>query len=85
MMKHKANSMKMSTSKSNVIWYVDSGTSNHMKNHEEWLSYLKKPEQPRIVETGDDTPHPIERIRNIFQTCRPKRDDEESHARPDDL
>ena len=54
-MKHKANSMKKSTSKPNEVWYIDSGASNHMMSHEEWFSYLKKPEQPGFVETGDDT------------------------------
>mgnify|MGYP007109628935 FL=1 len=43
-MRHKANSMKASSSKPNEVWYVDSGASNHMKSHEEWFSYLEKPE-----------------------------------------
>ena len=64
-MKHKANSMKMSTSKSNELWYVDSSASNHMKNHEEWFSHLEKPEQLGVVETGDDTTHPIQHIRDV--------------------
>ena len=36
-----------------------------MKNHEEWFSSLEKPEQPGVVETGDDTAHPIEHIEDI--------------------
>ena len=59
-MKHKANSMKESTSKLNEVWYVDSGASNHMTSHEEWFSYLEKPEQLGVVETGDDAPRTIE-------------------------
>ena len=43
-MKHKSNSMKMSISKPNEVWYVDSGAPNHLMNHEEWFSYLEKPE-----------------------------------------
>ena len=30
-----------------------------MMSHEEWFSYLDKPEQPGVAETGDDTPHTI--------------------------
>ena len=37
-MKQKDNSMKMSTSKPNHMWYVDSKASNHMTNHKEWFS-----------------------------------------------
>ena len=58
-MRHKANSMVVNTSKPNEVWYVDFGVSNHMMNHEEWFSYLEKLQQPRVVETRDDTPHPI--------------------------
>ena len=48
-MKHKANSMKKTTSKSEEVWYVDSSVSNHMTSHEEWFSFLEKPEQPGYV------------------------------------
>ena len=58
-MKYKANSMAVSTSKPKEVWYVDSGASNHMTNHKEWFSTLEKSEQPGVVETGDDTPHPM--------------------------
>ena len=64
-MKHKANSMKASTSKPNQVWYVNSGSSNHMTNHDEWFSYLEKPVKPRVVETGDDTPHSIEHVGEV--------------------
>ena len=64
-MKHKANSMVRNTSKPNEVWYVDSGVSNHMINHEEWFSYPKKPEQRGVFETGDNTPHPIEHIEDV--------------------
>ena len=47
--------MGVSTSKLIKVWYMDSGASNHMTNHKEWFSTLKKQEQPSIVETGDDT------------------------------
>ena len=58
-MKHKANLMKKTTEE---VCYVDSGASNHMTSHEEWFLYQEKPEKPGVVETGDDTPHPIEHI-----------------------
>ena len=61
-MKHKANSMGVNTSKSNEVYYVDSRASNDMTSHEEWFSYLEKPEKQGVVETGDDTPHTIEHV-----------------------
>ena len=64
-MKNKANSMKMSTLKPNGVWYVDSGASNHMTNHEEWFSHLDTLKQHRVVETSDDTSHPIKHIGDI--------------------
>ena len=57
--------MKMSTSKPNEVWYVDFGVSNHMTRHEEWFSHLEKPEQSGVVETDDDTSHPIEHVGNV--------------------
>ena len=36
-----------------------------MTSHEEWFSYLEKPEQLGVVETGDDTPHSIEHVGEI--------------------
>ena len=44
---------------------MDSGASNHMKNHEEWISRLEKPEQSGFVKTDDDTSHPIEHIGDV--------------------
>ena len=41
MMRHEANSMRETTPKSDEVWYVDSGVSNHMTSHEEWFSYLE--------------------------------------------
>ena len=41
---------------------MDLGTSNHMANHKEWFSTLDKSKNQGVVETGDDTPHPIEHI-----------------------
>ena len=44
---------------------MDSKASNYMTNHKECFSYLEKSEQLGVVETEDDTPHPIEHIRDI--------------------
>ena len=62
MTRHEENSMKKTTPKSDEVWYVDSGASNHMTSHKEWFTYLKKPEQPRVVATRDDTPHLMEHV-----------------------
>ena len=75
--------MKMSTAKLNETWYVDSSASNRMKNHEEWFSHLEKPEQLGVVETGDNTSHPIGHIGNVPPCC-PEREVEESLASPED-
>ena len=64
-MRHEANLMKKATFKSEEVWYVDSGASNHMTSHEEWFSFLEKLEQPVVVETGDDTPHPIVHVEEV--------------------
>ena len=53
-------------SKSEEVWYVESGSSKHnMTNHKEWFSFLEKPEKLGVVETGDNTPHPIEQIGDV--------------------
>ena len=44
---------------------MDSKASNHMMNHKDWFFFLEKPEKPGEVETRDDTPHPIEHIRDV--------------------
>ena len=49
MIRHEANAMKKTTPKSDEVWYVDSGVSNHMTSHREWFSYMEKPEQPGVV------------------------------------
>ena len=36
-----------------------------MTSHKEWLQYLEKPEQPGVVATGDDTPHPIVHVGKV--------------------
>ena len=64
-MKHKANSMKKNTSKPNEVWYVISRASNHMTSHEEWFSYLEKPEQSRVIEIGDYNSHLIEHVGDV--------------------
>ena len=57
--------MEASTSKQKEVWYVDSETSNHTMNHEEWFLSLEKTEQPGCIETDDDTINPIEHIGNV--------------------
>ena len=78
-MRHRVDSMSASTSTSasnpENIWFIDSGTSNHMSSHEEWFQDLREPDWPDYVETGDDTTHPIRHVRNFpfgkerEQTC----------------
>ena len=36
-----------------------------MTNHEEWFSNLEKSDLSGVVETKDDTPHPIKHIEDI--------------------
>ena len=64
-MRHEANVMKTTTPKSDEVWYFDSVTSKHMTSHKEWFSYMEKPEQPGVVATGDDTPHPIVHVSEV--------------------
>ena len=63
--RHEVNSMKQTTPRSDEVWYVHSGASNHMTSHKEWFSYLEKPMQPGVVATGDDTPHPIANVGEV--------------------
>ena len=70
--------MKLTTPKSDEVWYVDSGVSNHMTSHKEWFLYLEKPIQLGVVVTGDDTPHPIACRRSSPEPCR---EDRETHKR----
>ena len=65
MTRHEVNSMKQTTPRSDEVWYVDSGASNHMTSHKDWFSYLEKPMQPGVVATGDDTPHPIANVEEV--------------------
>ena len=58
-------SMKKTTSRLEEVWYVDSGTLNHMTSHEEWFSFLEKPEQLEVVKTGDDTPQSIDHVGEV--------------------
>ena len=44
---------------------MDSGASNHTANHTEWFS-LEKPEKSGVVETGDNTVHPIEHVGDVL-------------------
>ena len=60
--------MKKITSKPNELWYVDSRASNHVMSHDKWFSYLEKPKQLGVVETGDDTSHPIEHVSDVSLT-----------------
>ena len=57
--------MKKTTSGSEEVWHVDSEASNHVMSHEEWFSYLEEPEQLGVVETGDDTPHPVDHVGEV--------------------
>ena len=57
--------MKKTTPKSDEVWYIDSGTSNHMTSHKECFSYLETPMQPGVVATGDDTLHPIKNVGEV--------------------
>jgi hypothetical protein len=59
-----ANSTTGGVSNNNV-WYVDSGTSNHMISHEEWFRDTKDLKTRGFVETGDDTTHPITQISKV--------------------
>ena len=65
MTRHEANSMKETTPKSDEVWYVDSGMSNHMTSYKEGFSYLEKLMQLGVVATGDDTSHPIANVREV--------------------
>ena len=58
--------MVMNTSKSSDVWYVDSRASNHMMNHVEWFSSLEKPEQLGVVETSNNTLHPIKHVGDLL-------------------
>ena len=49
MTRHEAKSMKQTTPRSDEVWYVDPGASNHMTSHKEWFSYLEKPIHARAV------------------------------------
>ena len=57
--------MKMITSKSKEVRYIDSRAWNHMTSHEEWFSYLEKLEQPRVVKTGEDIPQLIKHLEKV--------------------
>ena len=64
-MNDKANRMAASDLKPEEVWYVNSRASNHMSNHKEWFSFLEKPEKPGVVETKDNTSHPIKHIGDV--------------------
>ena len=64
-MKYDTNSMEASTSTQEKVWFVDSGASNHITNHEEWFESLKKLEKSRFMETRADTVHTIEHIGDV--------------------
>ena len=36
-----------------------------MTSHEEWFSYLEKPEQPGVVKNGGDTSYTIEHVGDV--------------------
>ena len=47
------------------VWYVDSGTSNHMTSCGNWFKELDTMRTPGYVETGDDIVHPIEHMGRV--------------------
>ena len=59
--------MGVSILKSNEVWYVDFGESNHMKNHEEWFSNQENSEESGYVETDNDTILPIEHLETSYE------------------
>ncbi len=64
MMQHMENSMIGGISNNNV-WYVDSGTSNHMISHGEWFKNTRDLKTSKFVETGDNITHPITQIDKV--------------------
>jgi hypothetical protein len=48
-----------------MVWYVDFGASNHMASHGKWFRDIRDLKTPRLVETGDDTTHPITQIGKV--------------------
>jgi hypothetical protein len=67
--KHEAKSMSPCTPRSDEVCYLDSGASNHMTSHKEWFSYLEKPKSPRVVATGNDSPHEIANVGEVPLSC----------------
>ena len=57
--------MITSNAETSSIWFVDFGVSNPMTSHEEWFMNLRGPERRGVVETGDDSMHPIEHIGDV--------------------
>ena len=62
--------MEMRILKQKEVWYVDSGNSNHMTNHEEWFSNQEKSEESGYVETDNDTILPIEHLETSYEWDR---------------
>ena len=56
MMNHETNSMTFITKKAEEVWFIDSGASNYMKSHGEWIREPREPEKPSYMERGDDVP-----------------------------
>ncbi len=49
----------------NNVWYVDSRALTHMTSHGKWFKNTRDLKNPRFVETGDDTAHPITQIGKV--------------------
>ena len=79
MMRHRENSMSACTSTNNSnpedVWFINSGASNHMTSHHEWLQDLRESDRLGYVETVDDTTHRNRHVGNVpfgkegEQTC----------------
>ena len=66
-------SISSQTSMSNAedVWFVDSGTPNHITSYQESFRDLRESNRPGYVEIGDDTTHPVRHVGNVSRTHQP--------------